>query len=151
MKALEDHFYDWESEVFGYGYGTGEPHIIPFIKVFLSAHDANGIYNYRRLESALTPSVAWLLINALCRADILECGTSPRNTWLTEQGKALKAFIDCYSDDQLLDLLSRNDNYVGCYPDYCNCDEAICHNPFWVEHPDRQSSYIDELVRRRND
>ena len=32
-KALGDSFADWESHVFGCGYGTGEPHVLAALKV----------------------------------------------------------------------------------------------------------------------
>jgi hypothetical protein len=134
MKTIEQHFADWESGVFGYGYGSGEEHVLKALKTFLSlccegqfAH----AYDHENLSAALTPVVAWLLINALCRADILEYGTSPRYGWLTPQGEELKAFVGDRSVEQL-EAAARDDDMI-CYRDHCNCDDGDCrpYNPFW--------------------
>jgi len=86
MKTEAEYFRDWESHVFGYGYGTGEAYVIPVLKTFLE-HCNEGYYKhsyqYDVLEKAVTAPVAWLLINTLCHADIIEYGTSPRYAWLT--------------------------------------------------------------------
>ena len=137
MKSLDDNFSDWEASVFGFGYGSGEPHIIPALKRFL-AEFQDGSYDYRNLEKSVGETVAWLLINALCRASILEYGTSPRFGWLTKEGKALKEFIDSKTEDQLIEMACRDSSYVGCYPDACNCgpdgyeEGKKCVNPFWL-------------------
>ena len=95
-NTIEQHFINWESHTFGYGYGTGEPHILPALKAFFDCLGRDGnlhAYDYQRLESALTPTVAWLLINVLCSADILEYGTSPRHGWLTTAGQIGRAHV----------------------------------------------------------
>jgi hypothetical protein len=137
-KTLEQHFADWESSAFGYGYGTGEPYTLAALKGFFSAlgkgPDRPNVYHYTDLEKALTPTVAWLMINTLCHEDIIEYGTSPRGGWLTfDQGVALKAFVDTKTVDELIEICcSSDENTVHCYPDHCNCDEdAPCQNPFW--------------------
>ena len=63
MKTTEEYFRDWISEYFGYGYGTGELHIVPAVRKFLERCEATPghCYNYNTLESSLTPVVAWLL------------------------------------------------------------------------------------------
>jgi hypothetical protein len=36
VSAVTDkHFIDWETDVFGFGYGTGEPHTLPALRLFL--------------------------------------------------------------------------------------------------------------------
>lgn len=133
MKTLEQHFADWESHVFGYGYGTGEEFTLKALKGFLSAIPADGSYDYQELEEAVTAVVAWLLINTLAHADMIEYGTSPRYGWLTKNGKALAGFVAERSVDELHALTSHREDYVECYPDHCNCDDGDCRpgNPFW--------------------
>lgn len=141
VKTIEAHFIDWESEAFGYGYGSGEPHIIPALQQFflLCNKEKDGLvtYNYRELESTLTPAVAWLLINALCKARVIEYGTSPRCGWLLENGEQLKEFVVDHTPEELIDIvMSRQDGYVHCYSDTCWCgpeeqDGKFCLNPFW--------------------
>lgn len=140
-KSLDDSFIDWESTAFGYGYGSGEPHTLAALKAFFAAFepDCRG-YDYVKLEEAVTPTVAWLLINTLAKhnLDIIEYGTSPRFGWLTSHGEALKAYVDSKSVDQLVDLICSvtTDNDI-CYPDACNCGPngyekgRVCQNPFW--------------------
>lgn len=141
-KSIEDNFADWEGATFGFGYGSGEEHVIPALRAFLKLcpnGDLHHAYDYDELERELTPQVAWLLINALCRADILEYGTSPRYGWLTPQGEALKSFVLQRSTERLVELAtSREEASDVCYPDACNCDGyekgKICVNPFWRGH-----------------
>lgn len=137
-KSIDDHFCDWESHVFGYGYGTGEPNIIPAIKAFMDRCPPRGPYDYRLLEHAVGPVAAWLLINAFARAELIEYGSSPRYGWLTKEGLALKSYLAERSEDALLGCLNRDEKYINCFPDGCNCGpqgwEAgkSCGNPFWV-------------------
>lgn len=133
MKTNDDYFADWESHVFGYGYGTGEEYILPGLKLFMDYVPDDGSYHHDALEAALGPAAAWLFINILCHADVIEYGTSPRYAWLTPQGKALKAYLASKSAEELGAILSDYDSY--CYPDHCNCDGERCHNPFWIERP----------------
>lgn len=135
MKNADEHFKDWEGSVFGYGYGSGEEHVIPALKRFMALvppESADGrAYDYKVLEADLGPAVAWFLINALCHADLIEYGSSPRFGWLTPHGYALKGYIDGKTDAELLAALDFDDERIPCYPDYCNCDEKPCGNPFW--------------------
>lgn len=136
MKTIDDYFSDWESHVFGFGYGTGEDHTIPALRNFMLAtladpNDSGRSYDYRHLESFVGKPVAWLLINILCHADILEYGSSPRFGWLTEKGLALRKFLLSKEEKDLIDLSCRNHNYIPCYPDHCNCEDGDCNNPFW--------------------
>ena len=131
-KTADDYFVDWESHVFGYGYGTGEAHILPALKAFFETIPTEGRsrYDYRVLEEKLGPVVAWLFINALCRADIIEYGTSPRFGWLTAEGERLKKYLAGRTPEQLEEAAGNDER--NCYPDYCNCTDGECHNPFWV-------------------
>lgn len=136
MKTTDDYFTDWQSHYIGYGYGTGEPHVFEALKRFFHAVSDDGGYHYQVLEEACTPAVAWLLISILARADIIDYGTSARNGWLTENGKALAEYIRGHSVEELVQVTDRDENYVQCFPDYCNCvagkDEGCRKlNPFW--------------------
>lgn len=138
MKTDADYFSDWEGDAFGFGYGSGEPHVLGALKTFMGAigrPDHAHAYDYRQLEAALTPTVAWLLINALCKVDAIEYGSSPRYGWLTPHGERLKAFIDANTLETLTDLSGRymgDGNPPPCYPSRCNCDGEKCSNPFWA-------------------
>src|SRR5580698_5747029 len=80
-KSIEQSFADWESETFGFGYGTREEHVLRALKSFFDAFGEDGrpnSYNHETLSKAVTAPVAWLLINRLCRVGIIEYGTSPR-------------------------------------------------------------------------
>lgn len=140
IKTIEDHFTDWESHVFGFGYGTGEAHILPVVRQFFETLEDGRSYDHNKLEAAMGPQVAWLLINALCHADVIEYGTSPRFGWITHNyGEALRSFILSKSTDELYELTSRDSSYTVCYPDACNCgpngyeEGRKCGNPFWRE------------------
>jgi hypothetical protein len=132
MKTLEEYFCDWEATTFGFGYGTGERPILAALQIFMECTPPEKAYDYALLEEKLTPTVAWLLINALCGVDILEYGSSPRFAWLTKEGKALREFVVSKTLDELTEIVcGHKDEYVLCYPDYCNCETEPCHNPFW--------------------
>lgn len=132
MRANDQHFIDWECHALGYGYGTGEEFIIPALKRFMEmAPPCGGSYHHEALEAALGPAVAWLLINLLCRADIIEYGTSPRHGWLTRKGEALKAYLASKSTDELLAVIG--DGESCCFPDTCQCEGVNCPNPLWVD------------------
>lgn len=141
MKNLEQNFSDWEKSVFGFGYGSGEPHVIPALRSFLALCTGNGAtsYNYEQAERELGAPVAWLIINALCNADAIEYGTSPRFGWLTLKGQALQQFMLARDLDTLITLACGpdEDEYDTCYPDACNCGGyekgKVCVNPFWQE------------------
>ena len=140
-KTLEDYFADWEGHNFGFGYGSGEEHTIWALKTFLKACPEDGGYDYKTLEARLGAVIAWLLINALCKADIFEYGTSPRYAWFTEKGKRLKAFIGSQTLDDLVEMTNRDQNYFYCDPHDCNCGPSgyeagrVCQNPFWIDKP----------------
>lgn len=136
-KTLDESFRDWEGSVFGYGYGSGEEHVLGALKAFMAAIPDRA-YDSRVLEAAVTAPVAWLLINALCHADIIEYGTSPRGGWLTEKGKALQGYVSRHSTEELAEIVCNHDeDYTHCYPTACNCgphgyeEGRACSNPFW--------------------
>jgi hypothetical protein len=132
VKTIEQHFCDWETSAFGYGYGTGEQHVLGALKAFFAAIP-EGPYDYRDLEAAVTPAVAWLLINTLALDDKIEYGTSPRFGWLTETGLAVSKFVATRTVEELVSVTGGDTDYIHCYPNYCNCDDGDCrpHNPFW--------------------
>lgn len=142
-KTTEEHFRDWEDWAVGFGYGSGEPHTIPAIRDFLGLCNEGAYghsYDYEKLEAALTPAVAWLLISILAKADILEYGTSPRFAWLTVKGERLKKFMLSRTAEELVDIAcDHGEDYNSCSPDSCNCgpngyeEGRICDNPFWKE------------------
>ena len=75
-KTLEQYFSDWEGDTFGFGYGSGEEHILPALRTFFEAFkEDKRSYDYRDLEEACGPATAWLLINALCRVRCIEYGS----------------------------------------------------------------------------
>jgi hypothetical protein len=138
-KAAGDYFRDWEGHAFGFGYGTGEPVIIPVVKDFLAAFgidESSRGYDYTVLEGAVGGPAAWLLINRLCQLNVIEYGTSPRFGRLTTRGERLRDYFASKTVDELLEDLVEPENYHGCYPDHCNCDgPAKCVNPFWTDAP----------------
>ena len=144
MKTNEDYFADWEAHVFGYGYGSGEEYIIGALKVFMSLcvppERGYPAYDYQELEAALTPVVAWLLINVLCNANLIEYGSSPRFGWLTKEGISLKAHIGSHDVESLCAQTRKDEYYSLCDPLYCNCEDAACNNPFWISHQKRELS-----------
>ena len=137
-KPLEENFRDWESDTFGFGYGTGEPHTISALRKFLENCPHDGGYDYASLETALSPTVAWLLINTLAAHSILEYGGSPRYAWLSLEGKRLRTFVLSKTIDELIQIVcDYDDDYAHCHPDGCNCGPfgyekgRVCQNPFW--------------------
>lgn len=143
-KTLDQYFADWEGSAFGFGYGTGEAYIIPALCKFFAAvgegqeKDRAHCYDHERLEAVLGGEVAWLLINTLCRADIIEYGTSPRFGWLTSEGERLRDYFATKTADELYEIVTeKTEEYLCCYPDACNCGPGgyqkgvKCQNPFW--------------------
>lgn len=136
-KTIGQYFRDWEAHVFGFGYGSGEQHIIPVLKKFMAVvppddPEASRNYDYLKLEEAVGAPVAWLLLNVLGHADVIEYGTSPRFGWLTRHGYELKGYLDRTSEEDLLTAVRFDQDYTHCFPDICNCVDE-CRNPFW-EH-----------------
>ena len=141
-RTLDSYFRDWESHVFGRGYGSGEEHTIGAVRKFLTLCDGGPYgtsYDYQRMESEMGPEVAWLLINTLSRAEITEYGTSTRYAWLTTTGVRLKEFMIKRSLDDLVKIACGGpDDDFGCWPCGCNCGPngyekgRVCQNPFWL-------------------
>jgi hypothetical protein len=140
-KTIEDYFRDWESYVFGYGYGSGEHHTIPPLRRFLELCDrgeGGGGYDFKVLEAELGPATVWFLINILCHADVIEYGTSPRYGWLTRKGETLKDFVLTFSAGELIAFVTDGKYDNWCYPNSCNCgpkgyeEGRVCQNPFWL-------------------
>lgn len=132
MAITDKHFIDWESDVFGFGYGTGEEPVLQTLIRFFSLLNERGSYEYHVLESELGQPTTWLLINTLCHADIIEYGSSPRYGWLTEKGKLLRDFMKDKSLAVLCDLTSVDEGYAHCMPDICNCaPDPPCNNPLF--------------------
>lgn len=130
--VTDQHFIDWESHVFGYGYGDGEPEIVPAIASFLKMSKEDG-YIYVDLQARFGKLAAWLLINTLCKADIIDYGASPRCGFLTEKGHSLADYFETRAVDQILDLFNRPDDENSyCHPTHCNCDKP-CNNPLFLE------------------
>ena len=140
-KTIDENFRDWESNAFGFGYGTGEEHTLAAIKKFFELCNEGSYgqsYDYQKLEAALTPTVAWLLISTFGHLDIIEYGCSPRYAWLTKKGVALKEYLATKTAEELYEICTGHDeSYTHCSPKYCNCGERgyeegrICVNPFW--------------------
>lgn len=140
MKTEVQYFADWMSEAFGYGYGTGEEPVLTALRAFFEAIGTGRNYDHRKLEEAVTPTVAWLLINRLIQLDAIEYGTSPRFGWLTPHGDMLRAFCLNHTVEQLVDCSDPSEEYIHCFRDYCNCTASGDHgcmdtNPFWPNRP----------------
>ena len=127
----DKHFIDWQNDVFGYGYGTGEQFTLPALKRFFELLCDGRRYNYEAVEGDFGQLAAWLLINILCHAGILEYGTSSRYGWITPRGEALRDYLSGKTADELYELTATDENYVHCYPDHCNC-ATRCENPLWA-------------------
>lgn len=101
FTAIE--FAEWEGATFGFGYGSGEGPVFAILQEFRRLLEDGRSYDYRKLEEAFDPPAAWLLINALCKSDTVEYGTSPRFGWLTHDvGAPLFAFLAQFNDAQSL-------------------------------------------------
>lgn len=150
MKTIEENFADWEGDTFGFGYGTGEEHTIAALRAFLGYcdPDRNGSYDYAQLERHMSPTVAWLMINTLCHADVIEYGSSPRFGWLTPTGHALRRFTLAHDVPALVRMTCRSEDADICYPKVCNCGGfvagKVCVNPFWQN--DAASTYLKRAI-----
>ncbi len=92
-KITDKNFVEWESHVFGFGYGTGEEHTIKALMRFFSLLENDRSYDHTVLEKEMGATVAWLLLNVFGHADIIEYGTSIRYGWLTEKGEFLRDYL----------------------------------------------------------
>ena len=125
-KTIDDHFRDWESDTFGYGYGTGEEYIIPALREFMVTCPDGGCYDHSVLEADLGRAVAWLLINTLCHCGIIEYSTSPRYGWLSKEGKALKDYMLSKTVSELYEICCGDGE--GAWS--CGPPESYGPNPF---------------------
>ncbi len=127
-KSIDHCFVDWESDIFGYGYGTGEEHTLRALKRFFDTLGKGKecphlhSYDYEVMEIAMGHTSFWLMLNTLCHADIIEYGTSPRYGWLTEKGERLAGYLRDKTVDQLYSIVTEKpDDYISCTRRYCNC------------------------------
>lgn len=104
MNEEDKNFIQWESEVFGYGYGTGEEYTLIAICDFFKAFTGNS-YDHDELANKLGPTVAWLLINTFCNDDVIEYGTSPRYGWLTKKGERLQKYLADKTPEYLYEMV----------------------------------------------
>lgn len=115
-------FKDWESRVFGAGYGTGELPILKAVKVFFDNLEDNRNYQYETLEEKLGDTVTWLLINAFDKGNMIEWGTSARFGWLTSCGEFVKKFIKGKTPEELYEIVMADDDGI------CMCDGEMKGN-----------------------
>lgn len=139
-KTEDQYFCDWEGEIFGYGYGTGEGPVLVALHQFMSAIPER-TYDYTVLETACGDTVAWLLINALCKNGDIDYGVSSRFGWLSPGGELVRAYVLSKTPEELTAIVSHSDNDTYCYKSACNCgpngyeESRICPNPFWGRKP----------------
>lgn len=114
MNAIE--FCRWESDCFGFGYGTGEEHTLAAVKRFLSVVPSGGVYEYEKIELLCGSSETWLLINIFCRSQndsrmakdsVISYGSSPRYGFLTDFGREVKAFVDSKTIRELILIVNQ--------------------------------------------
>jgi hypothetical protein len=108
-EKKEGRFRRWESDTFGYGYGTGEMPVLRSVRVFFENLTPDNKYDHETLDRFLGGAITWLLINAFAKSDTIEYGTSPRYGWLTEKGVFVKDFIKDKTDIELYELIMRED------------------------------------------
>lgn len=131
IRLTDKHFIDWEGDVFGYGYGSGEEHILRVLAKFFANLDDDRSYDYRVMESKIGTEQFWLLINVLCHSDIIDYGTSARYGWITVKGEILRDYLATKTLDELCEILYwRPIDYVECFRDICQC-EIPCNNPLF--------------------
>ena len=67
----------------------------------------------------------------LCKAGIIEYGTSPRFGWLSPRGKILQQYLATKTADDLVEMIVEwDDNDPRCWPNVCQCD-VPCENPLF--------------------
>lgn len=149
MIVTDKHFREFEQDAFGYGYGTGEAHILPAVRAFLLHLEGGHAYTAQAMEYALGATVAWLLINVLCRTKILDYGTSPRYGWITPQGERLRDYVLSKTAEELYEIATAevDHDHPLCSRNWCNCPDALegqgCrNNPLFHE----QVSVVGEHV-----
>jgi hypothetical protein len=119
MKKEELQFSDWESRVFGAGYGSGELPILKAVKIFFSCLENEYSYDYEKLEEKLGDTITWLLINSFDKGNVIEWGTSARYGWLTSCGEFVRCFIKGKSAEELYNIVMSDNRGL------CQCDGEI--------------------------
>jgi len=112
-------FTDWETRVFGAGYGSGELPILKSVKVFFDLLEDKRNYSYEVLEEKLGDTVTWLLINAFDKGSVIEWGTSARFGWLTSSGEYVRDFIKDKTAEKLYEIVMADNDGL------CMCDGEI--------------------------
>lgn len=114
--TIEQHFTAWHNEIFPFGYGTGEEHTVYALREFMLATElsdsGNYAYEYDKIEKKIGKVACWMLINILCKCDIIEYGSSPRFAWLTKNGSSLRNFLAKKTLEELYDLACDFDEDV---------------------------------------
>lgn len=119
-EELAYKFHKLEGEAFGYGYGTGEKHIVPLLKEFVTlCMKDGGSCDSLEIEKVMGPANTWFLINALCRVDFLEYGTSPRYCWIdhSEEMRSIANFIVHCPSDELYEITGWINDKLAYYQD----------------------------------
>lgn len=135
----EKQFRQWESRVFGSGYGTGERPILEVVKIFFNSLTDKS-YDYRILEEKLGGTVTWLLINALAKGNALEWGTSSRFGWLTSCGEYVQRFIKDKTADELYEICMKDYEYL------CECDGEMSGHEDCGKNPMVNEKYADSCM-----
>lgn len=119
-EIKKQQFRDWESRVFGVGYGNGELPILKVVKkIFdLLEKEICGTYDYRVLEENFGETVTWLLITTLAKGNVIEWSTSTRFGWLTSCGEHVRDFIKDKTVEELCEIV-ESDEII------CVCDGTI--------------------------
>jgi hypothetical protein len=138
MENKDRQFKDWESRVFGAGYGSGELPILKAVKVFFDLLDDRN-YDYQKLEGKLGDTITWLLINAFDKGNVIEWGTSARFGWLTSCGEYVRDFIKDKTPEELYEIVMRDDEAI------CMCDGDIKEHTECGKNPMVNEKYADGL------
>ena len=119
-KRLDElQFTDWETRVFGAGYGSGELPILKAVKVFFDLLEGKRNYSHEVLEEKLGGTITWLLINAFDKGNVIEWGTSARFGWLTSSGEYVRDFIKDKTAEKLYEIVMADNDGL------CMCDGEI--------------------------
>ena len=111
----ETQFKQWESRVFGSGYGSGELPILKAVKVFFNSLEDRS-HDFEKLEKELGDTITWLLINAFDKGNVIEWGTSARFGWLTSCGEYVRDYIKNKTPEELYEIVMEDDETI------CECD-----------------------------
>jgi hypothetical protein len=138
--VTDKHFREWEHAAFGYGYGTGEAHILPILHAFFAQLEQGHSYEAAVFAAAVGAPSAWFLLNVLCAENILDYGTSPRYGWLTPLGERLRDYVLARTPEELYAIATQDfaPDEPLCSRNFCNCacgsdDQGCVYNPLWNE------------------